>query len=141
MREDLSSHYLDVVDAIADGTVVPFLGAGANLCGRSDDAQFVAGKGEVLPSGGELAEHLAEKFRYPASDRYDLARVAQYVVVQRGSLPLYSELHDIFSPGYTPSPLHRFLAGIPALMRQKGSRRPYQLIVTTNYDDALETAF
>ena len=35
--------------------------------------------------------------------------------------------------------LHRFLARLPALLRERGA--PHQLIVTTNYDLALERAF
>ena len=38
-----------------------------------------------------------------------------------------------------PSPLHRFLARLPELLRDRGA--PHQLIVTTNYDLALERAF
>jgi len=35
--------------------------------------------------------------------------------------------------------LHRFLATLPAVLRAEGCP-PYQLIVTTNYDDVLERA-
>jgi len=38
-----------------------------------------------------------------------------------------------------PGPLHRFLARLPAMLRERGA--PHQLIVTTNYDLALERAF
>jgi SIR2-like domain len=138
--DELAAHYVDVVDALLSGGVVPFLGAGANLCGRPADAHWVAGASQMLPSGGELAEHLAARFRYPASDKHDLARVAQYVVVQRGARPLYSELHQIFCNAWEPNPLHRFLARVPRALREHGSS-PHLLIVTTNYDDALESAF
>ena len=36
--------------------------------------------------------------------------------------------------------MHRFVAGLPRRLRELG-REPYQLVVTTNYDAALERAF
>ena len=56
-----------------------------------------------------------------------------------GSGPLYDELHEPFEAAVEPSPLHRFLATLRALLRERGA--PHQLIVTTNYDLALERAF
>ena len=148
MADDLATHYQDVSDELFEGNVIPFLGAGANLCGRPEDASWTVGQEEYLPNAHELAFYLAQRFRYPVSDERDLdrvaddlARVTQYVAVQRGSRRLYTELHRIFSAVYRPSPLHRFFAGLPALLRENGSKHPYQLIVTTNYDDALESAF
>jgi hypothetical protein len=43
---DLDAHYNMIVKAIADGRVVPFLGAGVNLCGRPD---------EIKPGVGDLS--------------------------------------------------------------------------------------
>jgi hypothetical protein len=148
MADDLVTHYQDVADELFEGNVIPFLGAGANLCGRPADASWTVGQEEYLPNAHELAFYLAERFRYPVADERDLdrvaddlARVSQYVAIQRGSRRLYTELHKIFSAVFRPSPLHFFFAGLPELLRQKGSPNPYQLIVTTNYDDALENAF
>jgi SIR2-like domain len=148
MADDLATHYQDVADELVEGNVIPFLGAGANLCGRPEDAHWTVGQGEYMPNAYELAFYLAQRFRYPAADEKeldrvasDLARVSQYVAIQRGSRRLYTELHKIFSPAYRPSPLHRFFARLPSLLRARRSTSPYQLIVTTNYDDALETAF
>ena len=50
-------------------------------------------------------------------------------------------LHQIFQAQYPPTPLHRFLAKLPQTFRDRGQEPKYQVIVTTNYDDALETAF
>jgi hypothetical protein len=58
-----------------------------------------------------------------------------------GSGPLYEELHSLFDADYDPTPLHRFFASLPAALREKGYPLRYPLIVTTNYDDALERAF
>ena len=38
-----------------------------------------------------------------------------------------------------PSPIHRFFASLPPLLRERGL--PHQLLVTTSYDLALEAAF
>jgi hypothetical protein len=40
---------------------------------------------------------------------------------------------------YEPQPVHRWLAGLPPLLRE--ANVPQQLIVTTQFDSALETAF
>jgi hypothetical protein len=57
----------------------------------------------------------------------------------RGLGPLYDELHDVLAGDYSPGPVHKFLAGVPPVLRAAGAR--HQLIVTTNYDTALEQAF
>ena len=118
--------------------MVPLLGAGINLCGRPDNEVWERREPRYLPSGGELAAFLAEYFEYPPDDARDLVRVSQYAAVMQGLGPLYDELHEIFDADYEPSALHRFLAGFPAILRSKGYKPRYQLIVTTNYDDALE---
>ena len=96
---------------------------------------------DTLPSSSELAEHLARNFEYPPSAPRDLARVSQYVSVVNGSGPLYDELHSVLDADYEPTPLHRYFASVPAILREKGYPPRYPLIVTTNYDDALERAF
>ena len=57
----------------------------------------------------------------------------------KGSGPLYDELHDLLDTDLPPTPLHRFLASLPPLLRERGL--PQQLVVTTSYDTALERAF
>ncbi|HEX4526164.1 MAG TPA: SIR2 family protein [Gaiellaceae bacterium] len=142
MGETLNAHYKQVAKAmVIDGRVVPLLGAGVNLCGRPPQDAWERG-GRLLPSGGELAHYLAESFDYPEPER-DLVRVSQYVSVVMGDAPLYEELHDVFAAEYDSTPLHRFLASLPAVARASNERPRdlYQLVVTTNYDDALEHAF
>ena len=136
---DLDTHCNMIIKALMDGRVVPFLGKSANLCGRPPDAKW--GSGWYAPTGDEVAEHLAANFGYPANEQKDLLRVSQYVSVTTGSGPLYDELHSLFDTDYKPTPLHEFFATVPTLLRAKGSVRPYQLIVTSNYDDVLERAF
>ena len=66
-------HYWLVANRLLEGRVIPFLGAGANLCGRRHDATWSVGS--HLPSGAELATYLADKSRYPDDPAGDLLRV------------------------------------------------------------------
>jgi hypothetical protein len=126
---------------VDDGKVIPFLGAGANLCDRPAGTAWVQG-GPYLPSGTELSRHLARRNEYPGVDDRDLVRVAQYVdLITGGEAELFSQLRAVFSGDHEPNRLHHFLAAQPARRRAEGARAIYQLIVTTNYDDCLERAF
>jgi DNA-binding SARP family transcriptional activator len=87
---------------------------------------------------GDLATRLAERFGY-SENGGGLPRVAQYVAVMKGSGPLYDELHALLDADVPPTAVHRFFASAAALLRERGV--PHQLIVTTSYDLALETAF
>ncbi len=136
---ELAAHYKTVMKALSDGRVVPFLGAGANLCGRPNGALWQTQ--HYLPSGGELAEYLAGDFDYPSPDKQDLLRVAQYVAVMSGVGPLYEHLRTLFNTDYTPTALHQLLAMLPPLLRANGYPRTCLLIVTTNYDDLMERTF
>src|SRR4051794_40505003 len=112
-------HFIDVADSVAEGYVVPFLGAGANLCDRPDEVAWEPGR--FLPNGSELAHALAEKGRYPNADDNDLLRVSQYIGAVRGEKDLYRYLRTIFDVDYPPNSLHRFLARIPAYLRERGA--------------------
>lgn len=125
---------------IDEGRVIPFLGAGANLCDRPPAADWRAGS--YLPSGTELARYLADEYEYPGLDSRDLVRVAQYVdLVTGGEGALFDELRPLFTGTYSPNGLHRFLAELPGRQRAVDGQATYPLIVTTNYDDVLERAF
>ena len=137
MGEPGEAHYALVTKAIADGRVVPFLGAGASLCGRPASAGFEQGK--YLPSGTELSEYLCQA--YPAGEPRELLRIAQFVYVMEGSGPLYERLHTLFDADYPVTELHALLASIPGTLQAKGYPNPYLLVMTTNYDDLLERAF
>jgi DNA-binding SARP family transcriptional activator len=86
----------------------------------------------------DLAAQLASRFEYPPDEAPDLTRVAQYVALTKGSGPLYDELHLMLSAGVAPTPVHRFFAALPPLLRERGA--PHMLLVTTSYDLALEQA-
>jgi hypothetical protein len=130
-------HFALVAELVADGDVVPFLGAGANLCDRPAESQPASGR--FAPSGRELARALAEKSRYPNPDDPDLLWVSQYFDAVLGLAPLYEELHAVFDADYPLTSLHRLLARIPPVLRERG--REQLLVLTTNYDDLVERAF
>jgi DNA-binding SARP family transcriptional activator len=109
-------HFREVSSAMLAGRVVPVLGADV----------------------AELAKGLARSFSYPGNG-HPLTRVSQYVAVMKGSGPLYDELHSLLAEEVTPTPVHRFFASLPPLLRARGV--PHQLLVTTSYDLALEQAF
>ncbi len=140
MAESLRDHCRRVAGAIAEGRVIPFLGAGVNLGASPPAAGWL--HGAYLPTAGELAQYLARKFGYPQDQVPDLVRVSEYASVMNGSGPLYEELHRVFDADYPIGLLPRFLAGLPGQLEPPGQPRSRcQLIITTNYDDALERAF
>jgi hypothetical protein len=130
-------HYLDVTECLADGTLVPMLGSGA---GAGDgDAPWEEGCGR-MPAAEELARALARRFRLPP-DPPDLARVAQHITLTRGPAELHRALRQfLLRDECEPTPVDRFLARVPRILRQRGEER-FQLIITTNYDTVLERAF
>jgi hypothetical protein len=130
-------HYLSVAEKLADGRLIPFLGAGANLCDRGGEAWERGGP--FFPSGAELARHLAARGRYPDPDDHNLVRVSQYVDADKGEDELYLYLHDVFKAKCEPTSLHELLARAARALADAG--RPQLLAVTTNYDDLLERAF
>ena len=132
-------HCRSVVKAMARGDVVPVIGAGANLCDRGEADPWSAGR--YLPSGSELALHLADDFDYPLADRTDLVRVSEFVDLSCGEGPLYRSLREVFAADYPPTSLHRFLAELPGALTDSGRPVRHMLAVTTNYDDLLERAF
>ena len=109
-------HFDQVLRALFDGRLVAVLGADV----------------------ADLATRLAQRFDY-AENGSGLPRVAQYIAVMKGSGPLYDELHALLDADVTPTPIHRFFASLPPALRERGV--PHQLLVTTSYDLALETAF
>jgi hypothetical protein len=128
-------HYSRVAELLASGEVVPFLGAGANLCDRPEEATWE--RGLIAPSSAELAGTLAEQSKFPDDD-LDLLRVAQYVDAVLGEGKLYRYLHSVFDADYPPTSLHRLFARLPGLLHESGYPKP--LFVTTNYDDFIERA-
>jgi hypothetical protein len=130
-------HFWLVASRMLAGRVVPFLGAGANLCGRPKDQGYELGR--YLPSGDELAKILAEASKYPDCEHLDLLQVSQYFDAVLGQQILYEQLRQTFNADYPPTTLHESLALIPAIVRERAASPPL-LVLTTNYDDAMERA-
>ena len=130
-----TSHCATILQHLAEGNLVPFLGSSLVV-------------GHPGPPGGppslfdasELAADLAERFGME-SMRPELPEVAQYVYVTRGEPDLYQALRRILTTEYEPGPVHRFLASLPQKLEERGFENRYQLIVSTNFDRALEQAF
>jgi hypothetical protein len=144
----LNIHFNVVAKAIREGRVIPFFGAGANLCGRTG-AAWKPTERKYLPSGCELTRHLSDTYYYPTTkgETLELSRVSQYIDIMHGLRTLYEELHDLFDDNYPPTQVHHFFASLPSLLRQKkypvpkATWRQRLVIMTTNYDDLMERAF
>jgi hypothetical protein len=121
-----------IAEQFVDGTIVPFLGAGAS--------SFSQGCPHP-PSGIDLLKELAKRAEVnvecsgckgPISD---LAEIASYFARVKHSRPDLDKLiHKLIGNiQYKPNPLHFLLARVAV-------QRP-MLIITTNYDTLLEQAF
>ena len=95
-------HYSLVAELLANGDVIPFLGAGANLCDRPASASFALGR--FAPSGGELASTLAKSSRYPGPATTSTCCGSPSTSTRssaKGSSTDY--LHDVFDADYPPT--------------------------------------
>ncbi|MBA7686715.1 hypothetical protein ES703_95169 [subsurface metagenome] len=106
---------------IDEGKCTPFLGAGACY--------------GVLPLGAEIAQKWAKEEGYPLSDCDDLARVAQFLAVDRQD-PMFPKekivrlFKDVASPDFSKSDEpHSVMADLPL-----------PIYITTNYDDFMMQA-
>jgi hypothetical protein len=200
------SRYETIIDAFSFGIdtgiysgVIPFLGAGVNLCGPLPISPIeIASKLAMLNSENligvpcsicpiKLKQWSREEWSIPqecpilkqiiadttegqsidprncelsneqrlALAKINLRLLSQYYRLTSGgsdSEKLYKKIHQLFDKGvsdesifdenqYTYNRVHHFLATLPRTMKRKGYGIPYQLILTTNYDDRLERAF
>lgn len=132
-----SDHYIDVTDYLADGSLVPMLGSFVGAADGEEPWEEGCGR---MPDAEDLARALAQRFRI-SPEPPDLARVAQHISLTRGPAELHKALRQfLLRKECEPSPVHRFLARVPSILRQRGEER-FQLIVTTSYDTVLERAF
>jgi len=120
----LAGDHLDsVADALLGGRLAFFLGAAVHprrMLGR------------------QFYEKICEMANVPWPSR-DRADAAQHVAdIDRERLSAY--VGEIVRTHYTTaSAIHRFLAAIPPILRERG--QPPLLVLTTNYDTVLESAF
>jgi len=135
MPPQLEPPYEVILDRLRQGKVVPFVGAGASIVGRPEGSQW-SDTAEFLPRGAELSSLLARKAAFASvsedpQDQSDLLKVSAYYEQASGRDALRDELHAVLGRPYRPGALHTLLASIEGL----------RLIVTTNYDTLLESAF
>ncbi|MBN2907840.1 MAG: SIR2 family protein [Rhodobacteraceae bacterium] len=92
----------DLLDEVATGTRVPYLGAGvAALGGGSQPA-----------SPPELCAAIEARVRVPKRVSGNLWSVAQFVESRRFRRTLDAILHEVFAEHPDPAPLHRWLARV-----------------------------
>ncbi len=110
----------ELIYLIQDGKCTPFIGAGA-----------AAG---TLPTGSSVAQEWAEEHDYPLDDTTDLARVAQFLAIDRYDMypkeSIRRQFQGIEPPDFSASDEpHAILAdlGLP-------------IYITTNYDDFMRQA-
>ena len=124
-----------IANQLKQGSIIPFLGAGASLSGRPADSKWDDKTATFLPSAKELANRLAEDSGLPSCDPYDcddLSKVSSYYAeVSADRAALRGTLHQTLDRDYQIGAIHRFLADVD----------PPLLVVTTNYDDLIERAF
>lgn len=101
-----------ISERLQKGKVIPILGAGASLVGRTEQ-KWTSPEDAFLPLGGELSDYLGRKTAFP-SPELELTRVAQYFAGLNGPGGLGDELHEIFRKEYGCGELHELLAELPA---------------------------
>jgi hypothetical protein len=134
LHPDMAQCELVLQQMVDEGNLVVFLGSRLTA-GQTESPE---GPGS-LTDAEEIAAGLAERFGVKHA-RLDLPEVAQYVYVTRGKPDLYRTVRQL-TADCEPGPVHWFLARFPGLLEQLGLERRYQLIVSTNFDTALERAF
>src|SRR5512141_1029366 len=85
------------------GKVVPFLGAGASMSGRSSGTPWNPDNPAFLPSGRELSNFLATETMFPSEypgDRDDLAKGTSYYADISGRRTLRERLREVLNHQY-----------------------------------------
>jgi SIR2-like domain/TIR domain len=119
-----------MASALLGWPVVTVLGPGAR--GAPPETELLL---EVLSEDPDVRAQI-EKIGQGA----DLAEIAQRAW-QIGELRVHRAIEKVIATHSQPTDVHRFLAGLPRLMRWAQGEPRHQLIVTTNCENALEQAF
>ena len=115
-----------ICEALVSGKLAFFLGAYAGL-----DQSFL---------GAEFYNQLASEFDCPDGLAGDRTAVAAYVINRYGSDSLWQFISRNFRKRITtPSVLHRFVAALPAFLREHNIAISL-CVLTTNYDTLIEQA-
>lgn len=120
--------YQLIADQLKAGKVVPFFGSATSIAG-------VRTSRKRLPAGAALAKELMQACgNYPGSARDPLTKVSQFFEDSSGRTPLYEKLKQRFfdsQQSAKPPPVADFIASIDHPL----------LVITTNYDPHIESAF
>ncbi len=113
------------VQAVAAGlrarSVVPYVGPGA--------FRLIAEESCPIPrDSAELVKRLNAKVAAPGRIRANLTQVAQFIETRRHRKTLDAIMTELFRPDVPPTPVHRFVASLPAP----------PLVVDVWYDTVLE---
>jgi hypothetical protein len=112
----------DVLDGLARGQVIPYLGPGVLAATPG---------GEALPSSpAQLVQRLTAKASVPHKVRNNLTAAAQFIENFKHRKTVMTLMTEAFAPEATPGALHRYLAALPEL----------PLIVAVWYDDLMQKA-
>src|SRR5262249_38921561 len=138
--DGLRGHYARIVQRLCEGRMVVVLGNDVNMCGRPTGSSWRPGESHFLPAMGDLASYLARDINYPGGAGNLLGPVSQFFATVDSRAALKEAVRKFFDADYPPTLLHQLLARLPGVFRQKGYAARYPVLVTTNYDDALERA-
>jgi hypothetical protein len=111
-----------LLDRIRTGKCTPFLGAGVNY--------------GFLPTGGAIASRWALQHGYPLADAEDLARVAQFVAINKRD-PMYPKDKILREFRENAKPQDFAAADNPLGIL---AELPLPIYITTNYDNCLYEA-
>ena len=131
-------HYPARRELLADGSViVPFLGAGANLCDRPQERAVGAGPlPPERPRSRRAPSPSGAAIRSPTIPTCSASRSTSTRSSARDRSTATSA--TVFDADYPPTSLHRLLARLARLLRERGCRSC--CVLTTNYDDLVERA-
>lgn len=129
---DVSSALDLVADGVRKQQCILFLGAGVHA--PPPEGSGLAYPAELRPPSGsalsrELALACGLQDRHPSEDAAHLQRVALFFEIERSRHQLVEAVRASVQDGRQPSPMLRALAQLD-----------FPLIITTNYDQLLETA-
>ncbi len=123
--------FAQVAAWLAEGSVIPFLGAGASRVGVTDDP--------CLPDGATLALELINQMggAFPKSAHNELAKVAQFYEQTVFDRPA---LYDFINTRFEKEQQHAQLSTVAKLMAAVPNRYNPLFLMTTNYDLQIERA-
>jgi SIR2-like domain len=121
-----------IADAVQRGACILFLGAGVHAPAPTG-SDFQYSDADRPPFGRELSKTLADSFglheHFPGEDEANLQRVALFYELVCSRRQLVEAVQNAVQTDKTPSPMLRALAQLD-----------FPVIITTNYDQLLETA-